>query len=236
MIADHFATQSYIQQISQLELLRWRGVITDVTGFVIESRGPAAKIGGFCEIQSQSGKTIRTQVIGFRNGHILSMPLEEIDGLEPGDPIYARSEDAQIAVGPQLLGRVLDGFGQPIDGGPPIEPFSRYDLFAAPPGPLEREHITTQLETGIKVIDSLLPCGQGQRIGLFGGSGVGKSTLLGTMCKHNSADVVVIALIGERNREVKAFLEHELGPEGRKRAVVVVATSDRPAPLRVRAP
>ncbi len=230
--------KQYISNLTRQDLLSWRGVITDVTGFVIESQGPASKIGGFCEIHCGGkcgGRVIRTQVIGFRNGRILSMPLEEIDGLEPGDPIYARSEDAQVAVGPELLGRVLDGFGQPMDGGPPISPAARYNLFATPPGPLQREHITTQLVTGLRVIDSLLPCGEGQRIGLFGGSGVGKSTLLGAMSRQNSADVTVIALIGERNREVRGFLEHELGPEGMKRSVVIVATSDRPAPLRLRA-
>ena len=226
---------AYSTAVNNLDLLRWRGTITDVTGFVIESQGPASRIGGFCEIHCSSGRIIRTQVIGFRNGRILSMPLEEIDGLEPGDPIYARSEDAQVAVGPELLGRVLDGFGQPMDDGPPIHAAARYDLYAAPPGPLQREHINRQLVTGIRVIDSLLPCGQGQRIGLFGGSGVGKSTLLGAMCRQNSADVSVITLIGERNREVRGFLEHELGPEGMKRSVVICATSDRPAPLRLRA-
>jgi FliI/YscN family ATPase len=218
-----------------LDLLRWRGVITDVTGFVIESKGPAAAIGSFCEIQTSNGRRIRTQVAGFRNGRILSIPLEEIDGLEPGDRIYSRPEDARVSVGPGLLGRVLDGFGLPMDGGPPIEAEAKYDLFATPPGPLEREHIKVPLVTGVRAIDSMLPCGLGQRIGLFGGSGVGKSTLLGAMSRQNSADVTVIALIGERNREVRGFLEHELGPEGRQRSVVVCATSDRPAPLRVRA-
>jgi FliI/YscN family ATPase len=218
-----------------LDLMRWRGVITDVTGFVIESQGPASPIGGFCEIRTGSGRRIRTQVAGFRNGRILSIPLEEIDGLEPGDSIYARTDDAQVSVGPGLLGRVLDGFGRPMDGGPPIEAVAKYDLFTSPPGPLEREHIKIPLITGIRAVDSLLPCGLGQRIGLFGGSGVGKSTLLGAMSRQNSADVTVIALIGERNREVRGFLDHELGPEGRKRSVVVCATSDRPAPLRVRA-
>jgi FliI/YscN family ATPase len=218
-----------------LDLMRWRGVVTDVTGFIIESKGPSSPIGGFCEIRAGNGRRIRTQVAGFRNGRILSIPLEEIDGLEPGDSIYARADDAQVAVGPGLLGRVLDGFGRPMDDGPPIEPEAKYDLFASPPGPLEREHIRVPLVTGIRVIDSLLPCGLGQRIGLFGGSGVGKSTLLGAMSRQNSADVTVIALIGERNREVRGFLEHELGPEGRKRSVVICATSDRPAPLRVRA-
>jgi FliI/YscN family ATPase len=221
--------------LPDLDLMRWRGVITDVTGFVIESQGPSSPIGGFCEILTTNGRRIRTQVAGFRNGRILSIPLEEIDGLEPGDPIYARAEDAQVAVGPGLLGRVLDGFGRPMDDGPPIEAVGKYDLFATPPGPLQREHIKKPLVTGIRAIDSLLPCGLGQRIGLFGGSGVGKSTLLGAMSRQNSADVTVIALIGERNREVRGFLEHELGPEGRQRSVVVCATSDRPAPLRVRA-
>ena len=226
---------SYLSDLEKLDLLRWRGLITNVTGFLIESRGPASPIGGFCEIHTARGRIIRTQVAGFRNGHVLSIPLEEIDGLEAGDPIYARSEDSQMSVGPDLLGRVIDGFGKPMDGGPPLEPVAKYDLFATPPGPLEREHIRLPLVTGIRAIDSLLPCGMGQRIGLFGGSGVGKSTLLGAMSRQNSADVSVVALIGERNREVRGFLEDELGPEGRKRSVVVVATSDRPAPLRIRA-
>jgi FliI/YscN family ATPase len=147
----------------------------------------------------------------------------------------ARSQDARVAVGPGLLGRVLDGFGNPIDGGPGIAAEGAYDLYGSPGNPLEREPIREPLTTGIRVIDSLLPCGKGQRIGIFGGSGVGKTTLLGAMCKHNSADVTVIALIGERNREVREFVEHELGPEGMRRAVLIVATSDRPAPLRVRA-
>jgi len=225
----------YLSSLPDADLLRWRGVITDVTGFLIESQGPASPIGGFCEIQTASGRTIRTQVAGFRKGRVLSIPLEEIDGLESGDPIFARSDDAQVSVSPALLGRVLDGFGKPMDGGPPIEAAAKYELFATPPGPLEREHIRKPLVTGIRAIDGMLPCGLGQRIGLFGGSGVGKSTLLGAMSRHNSADVTVIALIGERNREVRGFLEDELGPEGQKRSVVVVATSDRPAPLRVRA-
>jgi flagellum-specific ATP synthase len=225
----------YFAELEQLELLRWRGVVTDVTGLVVESEGPAARIGSFCEIHTRRGKVVRTQVAGFRDGHVLSIPLEEVDGLEAGDPIYARSEDSEVAVGPDLLGRVLDGFGRPIDDGPPITPVARYELYAAPPGPLDREHIVRPLVTGIRAIDGLLPCGLGQRIGLFGGSGVGKSTLVGAMSRQNSADVSVIALIGERNREVRHFLEHELGPEGCKRSVVVVATSDRPAPLRVRA-
>jgi flagellum-specific ATP synthase len=225
----------YMADVQALDPMRRSGEVVELTGLLVVSRGPAAAVGDFCEIHTAAGRTIRTQVIGFRDGHVLSMPLEETDGLELGAPIVARSREARLAVSRGLLGRVLDGFGHPLDGGPPIVAESFYNLYAAPPSPLEREHITDPLVTGIRSIDSLLPCGKGQRIGIFGGSGVGKSTLLGSMSRHNFADVSVIAMIGERNREVRAFLEHELGPEGRKRSVVVCATSDRPAPLRIRA-
>ena len=225
----------YHAALSGIDVLAWRGAITDVIGMVVESNGPSTEIGSFCEIRCASGRLIRTQVAGFRNGRVLSIPLEDIDGVKPGDFIYARQGAALMPVGPALLGRVLDGFGRPIDDGPAIEAAASYNLFAQAPGPLEREHIDTALETGIRAIDSVLPCGLGQRIGIFGGSGVGKSTLLGAMARGNSADVCVIALIGERNREVRGFLEHELGREGRERSVVIAATSDRPAPLRVRA-
>lgn len=226
----------YHRKLERTETGLWRGSVTNVTGLLVESIGPAVAIGEFCEILTFGGKSVRTQVIGFRNGRVLSMPLEEIDGLQIDDPIIARSEDARVMVGPSLLGRVLNGFGQPMDSGPRITEHTGYELYRCPPNPLEREHITRPLVTGVRAIDSILPCGEGQRIGIFGGSGVGKSTLLGAMCKHNSADVTVVCLVGERNREVRDFLDHELGPEGLKRAVVVIATSDQPAPLRVRAP
>jgi flagellum-specific ATP synthase len=225
----------YFEKLRRTDPVVWTGEVTELIGLLVESVGPAAAIGDFCEIQTNSGRNIRTQVVGFRNGRVLSMPLEETDGLQLGNPIVARADEARVAVGPALLGRVLDGLGVPMDGKPPIEPADFYELYKSPPNPLEREHIVEQLVTGVRAIDGLLPCGKGQRMGIFGGSGVGKSTLLGAMSKQNSADVCVIVLIGERNREVKAFLEHELGPEGMKRAVVVVATSDRPAPVRVRA-
>jgi FliI/YscN family ATPase len=225
----------HLAYVGSAEPFRWAGTVLDVVGLLIESAGPAVALGDFCEIQSAGGQRLRTQTIGFRDGRVLSMPLEETSGLQLGDRIVARREAARVEVGPGLIGRVLDGFGKPIDSGPPIEARDSYDLFRAPPGPLEREHITQPLATGIRAIDSLLPCGKGQRIGIFGGSGVGKSTLLGAMSKHNFADVTVIGLVGERNREVRAFIDHDLGPEGMKRAVVVAATSDRPAPLRVRA-
>jgi FliI/YscN family ATPase len=225
----------YIAELDRLTPVRWTGQVTEVVGLLVESRGPTVAIGDFCEVRTSTGRSIRTQVIGFRDGHVLSMPLEEIDGLQLGDPLAARSEESRVAVGPGLLGRIIDGFGKPMDDGPAIESRESYSLHGTPTNPLHREHITQMLVTGIRAIDALLPCGKGQRIGIFGGSGVGKSTLLGSMSRHNSADVTVIAMIGERNREVRAFIEHELGPEGRKRSVVVCATSERPAPLRVRA-
>jgi flagellum-specific ATP synthase len=222
-------------QLGDIELMPWLGEVTEMVGLLIASRGPVVSIGDFCEICTSSGRTVRSQVIGFRNDRVLSLPLEEMDGLQLGDRVIARKEDALLRVGPGLLGRVLDGFGRPIDEGPPIQTSAAYPLYAVAPCPMEREHIVQPLITGVRAIDGMLPCGKGQRVGIFGGSGVGKSTLLGAMARHNDADVSVIALVGERNREVRAFLENELGPEGRSRSVVVVATSDRPAPLRIRA-
>jgi flagellum-specific ATP synthase len=225
----------YTMLLNRLEPVRMEGEIVELVGLIVESRGPAAAMGDFCEIRTRSGRSIRTQVIGFRAGRVLSMPLEETGGLCLGDRIIARGGECDVDVSRQLLGRVLDGFGNPMDGGPHILAEDTRPLYAAPRSPLERAHIDERLHTGIRVIDGLLPCGKGQRVGIFGGSGVGKSTLLGSMARSSSAGVNVIALIGERNREVRAFIEHELGPEGMRRSVVVVATSDRPAPLRVRA-
>ena len=227
--------ERYIRHLPHIDPLRSTGEVVELRGLLIESTGPAAAVGDFCEVLSASGRTIRVQVVGFSNGRILSMPLEETDGLRLGDTIVARPHAARVAVGPQLLGRVLDGFGQPMDGKPPIQADAAYELYRSPESPLTRSHITEPLVTGIRVIDGMLPCGKGQRIGIFGGSGVGKSTLLGAMARESSADVNVIALIGERNREVRAFIDHDLGEEGQKRSGVVAATSDRPAPLRVRA-
>ncbi len=224
-----------ISYVRGAELLPWTGEVVEVVGMLVASRGPAVAVGDFCEVSTSSGRRVRTQVIGFRNGHVLSMPLEEIDGIQLHDRIVARQDEARVAVGPELIGRVLDGFGRAIDPGPRIKPAGQYRLYQPPGSPLDREHITDPLITGIRAIDALTLCGRGQRIGIFGGSGVGKSTLLGSMARHNSADVTVIALVGERNREVRAFLEHDMGPEGQKRSIVVCATSDQPAPLRVRA-
>ena len=226
----------FLRFVTRAEPVRMEGQVVELVGLVVESRGPAgASLGDFCEIRTRSDRNIRCQVVGFRAGRVLSIPLEETGGLSLGDRIIARGGEGDLDVSPGLMGRVIDGFGQPMDDGPPIHAVDSRPLYAPPSNPLSRALIGQRLETGIRVIDGLLPCGKGQRIGIFGGSGVGKSTLLGSMARSSSADVNVIALIGERNREVPEFIEHDLGPEGRKRSVVVVSTSDQPAPLRVRA-
>jgi len=232
---DGFSLHPYIAQVRSTQLLPWSGEVVELVGMLVASRGPSVAVGDFCEVLASTGRRIRTQVIGFRDGLVLSMPLEEIDGIQLKDRIYARAEEARVAVGPDLVGRVLDGFGRPIDRKPRIEPQAHYRLYPPAGSPMDREHIVEPIVTGIRAIDALTISGEGQRMGIFGGSGVGKSTLLGCMARHNSADVTVIALIGERNREVRAFLEQEMGPEGAQRSVVVCATSDQPAPLRVRA-
>jgi len=221
--------------LEHIDPLRRTGTVTEVTGMIVQSTGPLAAVGEVCEIESSRDRRILVQVVGFRDGHVLSMPLEETNGLVAGSSIVARADESNVRVGPDLLGRVLDGYGRPIDGKPPIESAIHYPLQAPPPSPMDRRHITERLVTGLRVLDGMLPIGKGQRVGIFGGSGVGKSVLLGSLAKNNSAQVTVVGLIGERNREVLEFIDHELGPEGLKRSVVVVATSDRPAPLRVRA-
>lgn len=225
----------YVETVSTIEPMCWYGEVVEMVGLIIESRGPSVAVGDFCQIQTNSGRSIRTQVVGFRDGLVLSMPLEETDGIQLGDKIIARQQQALLGVGEGLLGRVLDGFGKPLDGGPEIPVDAYYNLYRTPESPMRRENISERITTGMRAIDAFLPCGRGQRVGIFGGSGVGKSTLLGAMARNSSTDISVIALIGERNREVKEFIEHDLGAEGLKRSVVIVSTSDRPAPLRVRA-
>ena len=225
----------YFHLVEKMQPVILEGEVVELVGLLIESNGPSAAIGDFCEVRTRDGRGIRTQVVGFRDGRVLSMPLEETDGLRLGDRILCRGGESEVEVSNDMLGRVIDGFGKEMDNGKPLHGGDSRSLYGTPPNPLQRAHIEEKLATGIRVIDGMLPCGKGQRIGIFGGSGVGKSTLLGVMARSSSADVNVIALIGERNREVRAFLEHELGEEGRKKSVVVVATSDRPAPLRVRA-
>ena len=172
-VPDQNILAAYLEDLERLDLLPWCGKVTATVGLLIESQGPAVAIGDFCEVFTSKGHSIRTQVIGFRNGRVLSMPMEEPEGLQLGSRVIARVQDARLAVGPGLLGRVLDGFGQPMDGGPPVDAAGSYPLYAPPPNPLKRKHITERLVTGIRSIDSLLTCGKGQRIAVRG-SGVGR--------------------------------------------------------------
>jgi flagellum-specific ATP synthase len=226
---------SLLADIESFDSLRSTGTVTAIVGLLIRSRGPVAAIGDLVEVANGEGRSVLAQVVGFRDKEVLSMALEEIHGLRPGLPLVARSRNRLLGVGPGLLGRVLDGFGHPIDGFQPPRTEDHYSLQAPPTNPIDRKHITEPLVTGVRAIDGILTCGKGQRVGIFGGSGVGKSTLLGTLARRSEADVNVVALIGERNREVREFIDHDLGEEGLKRSVVVVATSDSPAPLRVHA-
>ena len=211
------------------------GHVVRSVGLLVESRGPRAQVGELCELQLASGRRLALEVVGFRDGFLQSVPLGTTAGIRPGDAIVARGGSARVAVGPELLGRVLDGLGQPLDGLGPVRGATTAPLYPPPLNPMARDPIVTPMGTGVRAIDSLLTCGRGQRIGLFGGSGVGKSTLLGMMARGTSADVAVIALVGERGREVRSFLEHDLGVEGLKRSVVIVSTSDSPPLVRLRA-
>lgn len=212
------------------------GRVARVIGLVMESIGPSASVGELCEIILQSGERRPAEVVGFRDGRLLLMPIGEIHGISPGCPVYATGEPLRVSVGAGLLGRVVDGFGRPLDGKGPIGSLeTTCPIHCDPPSPLMRKVIDEPLETGIRVLDGLLTIGKGQRIGIFSGSGVGKSTLLGMLARHARASINVIALIGERGREVREFIDRDLGPEGLAKSVLVVATSDRPPLVRMRA-
>ena len=212
------------------------GQVSQVVGLLVEGDGPAASIGDVCEIWPENGDVpIKAEVVGFRNKALLLMPLGALRGIFPGSRIVSRGRPEDVAVGDLLLGRVIDPMGQPMDGGPLLVLPERMPLYADPVNPMVRRRIDTVLDLGVRAINGLLTVGRGQRIGVFSGSGVGKSTLLGMMARYTAADVNVIALVGERGREVVEFIEKDLGPEGMARSVVVVATSDQPPLLRLRA-
>jgi len=223
-------------RLERLPLCRPTGRITRVVGLTIESWGPPARIGDVCDIEIQGGRQCTVaEIVGFRDRHVLLMPLGDMQGVGPGCRVLARGRSLQVPVGPELLGRVVDGLGRPIDGRGDIPARLSYPLDSRPPAPLARRRITRPLAVGVRAIDGLLTCGRGQRLGIFSGSGVGKSTLLGMIARNTEADVNVIALIGERGREVRDFIEKDLQHGGLDRSVVVVATSDQPALLRLRA-
>jgi flagellum-specific ATP synthase len=214
---------------------RWRGQVLESVGQTIESSGPLASVGECCEIQDQFGRVHLAEVIGFRGSNVLSMPVETTEGIRFGNQVSALGVNPEIEVGPALMGRVLNALGAPIDDGRPPAVSLALPLDGVVRRPLDRVPIRTPLGTGIRVLDALLTVGRGQRVGIFGGSGVGKSTLIGMMTRNTEADVTVVGLVGERGREVNEFLEDSLGDAGRARSVVVVSTSDQSPLLRMRA-
>lgn len=226
-------TAQLVEKIQQAKLLRCSGQVTQFFGLIIESNGPDVSLGERCEIRNaETGLTLTAEVVGIRDGKVLLMPYGELRGIRKGSEIVATGEPVKIPVGEELLGRVIDSFGNPLDGGLPLHCAKRYDLFADPINPMQRPPIDSILETGIKAIDTFLTIGRGQRLGIFSGSGVGKSTLLGMIARNMTADINVIALIGERGREVAEFIRKNLQGDAMKRSVVVVATSDQSALLR----
>jgi flagellum-specific ATP synthase len=227
--------ESALERVRQARVTEACGRVVQLIGLVIESEGPVAAVGELCRIQSdrKEGATL-AEVVGFRDRHLLLMPLGEIHGLHPGSQVVATGESFRVAVGSALTGRVIDGLGRPLDELGPILTDHTVSLMLPPPHPLKRQRIGQVFQTGIKALDTFAPCGRGQRLGIFSGSGVGKSTLLGMMASQAEADVNVIALIGERGREVREFLERDLTASGRRKSVVVVATSNEPALNRVK--
>ncbi|MCF7810686.1 flagellar protein export ATPase FliI [bacterium] len=222
------------REVERLQTIRQRGRVRQIIGLVVESDGPAVSIGDRCSISSRRNGDVLAEVVGFRGNSVLLMPLSEMEGIGPGSVVTASDEPFTIGVGKALLGRVIDGLGRPIDNNGHFEVETRRPIYHKPPDPLTRKRITEPLSTGIRSIDGLLTCGKGQRFGIFAGSGVGKSVLMGMIARYTSADVNVIALIGERGREVREFIEKDLGEEGLKRSVIVAVTSDQPALVRIK--
>ena len=225
----------YERLLSVTDLYKLNGKVTDVVGLVIVSSGPNVALGEVCRVVDRSGREVcKSEVVGFKDGKVLSIALGEVHEISPACEILATGSNFMVPVGDHLLGRVIDGFGVPIDGKGPLNATGSYSIQRDPPSPLERARISEPLQTGIRSIDGLLTVGKGQRIGIFAGSGVGKSVTLGMMARNTNADVNVITLIGERGREVREFIEKDLGEEGLKKSVVIVATSDRSALIRMK--
>jgi flagellum-specific ATP synthase len=205
-----------------------------MAGLVIEGSGPAASVGEICLVDMPGGQVLEAEAVGFKEAAIQLMPIGDMTGLTPGSRIRATGSPARVRVGPGLLGRILDGRGEPMDGLGPVEFEESYPVRALPGNPMDRARVLTPVDVGVRCINALLTLGRGQRVGIFAGSGVGKSTLMGMIARHMRADVNVIALVGERGREVREFIEKDLGPEGLARSVVVAATSEQPALVRMR--
>ena len=227
--------EAYFASLATRPPWRWTGRVVRADGQTVESQGPLCSVGDSCEVVDAAGAVHPGEVIGFRHEHVLSMPLDQTQGIQYGDGVRALGSAPSLAVGEQMQGRILDALGRPLDSGPVPRVRALWPLDGAAPTPMTRVPIREPLGTGVRVIDGMLTVGRGQRVGIFGGSGVGKSTLIGMMTRATAADLTVVGLIGERGREVREFVEDSLGPEGRKRSVVVVSTSDQSPLLRMRA-
>lgn len=225
----------YLQRIEAARIITQSGTVSRVAGLVVESRGPAVAIGSLCRIEPADGSApVLAEVVGFKEKTIFLMPLDTLEGITPGSIVVTSGEQLRVPVGAALIGRTVNGLGQPIDDKGPIAAEAYRPLHASPPHPLRRQQINEPLYTGIRSVDTLCTCGKGQRVGIFSGSGVGKSVLMGMIARGTSADVTVIALVGERSREVKEFITKDLGEEGLKKSVVVAVTSDEPALVRLK--
>lgn len=235
MKASMLNAAKYIEHMRPIDPVRVNGKVTQVIGLTVESEGPDASIGDVCYIYPvKSAKPLKAEVVGFRNNKVILMPLGDLQSIGPGCDVVGTGKPLTVQVGSDLLGKVLDGLGQPLDGTHISSRMPHYSTHNPPSNPLSRPRVTEPLSIGVRAIDGLLTIGTGQRVGIFAGSGVGKSTLLGMVARNTSADVNVIALIGERGREVLEFIEKDLGPEGLSRSVVIVATSDQPALIRIK--
>jgi flagellum-specific ATP synthase len=225
--------EKYLDKVNESKPIVSQGKVVDISGLVIGATGPLVPVGEVCVIKTRNSEII-AEVVGFKESRILLMPLGDMAGISPGDKVESKGDSLKIPVSDALLGRVLTGLGEPLDGKGPIVADRKAPVYAMPPNPLQRVRISQPLGVGVKAIDGCLTIGKGQRIGIFAGSGVGKSTLMGMIARNTDADVNVIALIGERGREVKDFIEESLGEEGLKKSVVVAATSDQPALIRIK--
>jgi len=235
MITAETYIKRYRSVIQNSDTIKLNGKVSDVIGLVIVSMGPNVALGEICKIVDRTGTEVcESEVVGFKDGKVLSIALGEVQKISPACEIIATRKSFRIGLSSQLLGRVLDGLGNPIDGKGKIESETEMDIYADPPNPLERKRITKPLQTGVRAIDGLLTIGKGQRVGIFAGSGVGKSVTLGMIARNTNADVNVIMLRGERGREVREFIEKDLGEEGLKKSVVIVATSEKPALIRMK--
>lgn len=227
--------ESYFSQLTARPAWRWSGRVIEANGQTVEAEGPLCSVGECCEILDSAGVRHRAEVIGFRGRHVLAMPLEATQGIRYGDAVLAMGVTPSVGVGEQMAGRILNALGAPLDGLPAPRVREMWPLEGAMPRPMEREPIKQPLQTGLRVLDGMLTVGRGQRVGIFGGSGVGKSTLIGMMTRNTAADITVVGLVGERGREVREFVEDSLGEAGLRRSVVLVSTSDQSPLLRMRA-